>query len=497
MISILYIDDETDLLVLCKIFLERTGEFRVDTTTSVQNAWELLKDGSYDAIISDYQMPETNGIEFLEQVRSSLGDIPFILFTGKGREEVVIRAIDSGVDFYQQKGGDPKAQFAELTHKVKKAVERSRAVHALEKSEERMRLAFEGANEGLWDINIATGEVYLSPRGCEMLGYSSDDIKNFSHGRWREIVHPDDLLQTLTRLDHNRKKEIEFFESEERILTRSGEWKWVLTRGKIFERDEEGHAVRFVGTHTDITGQKMAQEELLAAYEQIAASEEELRVQFEELSSLKDTLQESEARYRLLADNVQDVIWTTNEKMAFTYVSPSIQSLFGVTQKEALEKPFSTFVTPESYQELITHVSRWKDAIMAGHKITDKIIMELEFLGRDESTIWTEITISMVYDNENRFNGIAGVTRDINQKKKAETAIRRANRQLSLLSGITRHDILNKISILKGVLSIMKPESIHPEQIEFYQMMDDSVQHIHNQINFAWVYEKLGVREPQ
>jgi len=81
---------------------------------------------TYDAIVSDYQMPEMDGIEFLKTVRGSGSDMPFIIFTGKGREDVVIEAINNGADFYLQKGGNPKAQFAELSHKIKHAVRERR-----------------------------------------------------------------------------------------------------------------------------------------------------------------------------------------------------------------------------------------------------------------------------------------------------------------------------------------------------------------------------------
>ena len=93
MISILYVDDEPDLLELARIFIERTGEFRVATSTSALRSLADPAIRSYDAIISDYQMPGMDGIAFLKAVRHQIGDMPFILFTGRGREEVVIEAI--------------------------------------------------------------------------------------------------------------------------------------------------------------------------------------------------------------------------------------------------------------------------------------------------------------------------------------------------------------------------------------------------------------------
>ena len=138
MISILYVDDEPGLLELCRIFLEQTGEFRVETVESAQEALFRLRQEHYDAVISDYQMPVMDGISLLKSIRQQAGEIPFILFTGKGREEVVIEAVNNGADFYLQKGGDPKAQFAELMHKVRQAVEKRRAVKELRESEKRL-----------------------------------------------------------------------------------------------------------------------------------------------------------------------------------------------------------------------------------------------------------------------------------------------------------------------------------------------------------------------
>ncbi|MDO9550093.1 MAG: PAS domain S-box protein [Methanoregula sp.] len=138
MLSILYVDDEPVLLEIAKLFLERTGQFAVQTCASPTKAKEILAANRYDAIISDYQMPEMDGIEFLKYVREHHGHIPFILFTGRGREEVVIQALENGADFYLQKGGDPKAQFAELQNKLEKAVSEKRAVAAQGDSERRL-----------------------------------------------------------------------------------------------------------------------------------------------------------------------------------------------------------------------------------------------------------------------------------------------------------------------------------------------------------------------
>jgi PAS domain S-box-containing protein len=131
MIRVLYVDDEADLLTLGKAFLEMSGEITVDTLDSAEAAQERLSAVRYDAVISDYQMPEVNGIEFLKRLRSQGSSIPFILFTGRGREEVVIQALNAGATFYLQKGGKVEAQFVELEHKLKEAVKRREAEQEL------------------------------------------------------------------------------------------------------------------------------------------------------------------------------------------------------------------------------------------------------------------------------------------------------------------------------------------------------------------------------
>jgi CheY-like chemotaxis protein/putative methionine-R-sulfoxide reductase with GAF domain len=131
MISVLYVDDEPALLDVGKVHLERSGQFLVDTLASAPAALEILKMRSYDIIVSDYQMPDMDGITFLKIVRKTWPMLPFIIFTGRGREEVVVEALNSGADHYLQKGGEPRSQFAELGHIITRSVERKRAGEAI------------------------------------------------------------------------------------------------------------------------------------------------------------------------------------------------------------------------------------------------------------------------------------------------------------------------------------------------------------------------------
>ncbi|MCK4269950.1 MAG: response regulator, partial [Methanogenium sp.] len=126
MIHTLLVDDEPMLLDIAKLFIERTGEVTVETAESAEEGYGKIKTRDYDIVVSDYEMPGMNGIEFLRTLREEANSIPFIIFTGRGREDVVIEALNYGVDYYIQKGGDPRSQFTELVHMIIRAVEEQR-----------------------------------------------------------------------------------------------------------------------------------------------------------------------------------------------------------------------------------------------------------------------------------------------------------------------------------------------------------------------------------
>ncbi|MFH0967513.1 MAG: PAS domain S-box protein, partial [Methanobacteriota archaeon] len=225
-ILVLYVDDEIDLLNLGKIYLERIGDFQVIPVPGATEAIALLKENLFDIIISDYQMPGMDGIAFLKYLKAKGNSTPFILFTGRGREEIVIEALNNGADFYLQKGGEQKSQFAELSNKIQTAVSRRRTEQNLVRKNLELQAAYEqiAATEEELRINLnklsrqeqvlreneekframvetipvaASLSVgveqkceYINPKFVSLFGYSLEDIPTVE--QWWPLAFPDE-----------------------------------------------------------------------------------------------------------------------------------------------------------------------------------------------------------------------------------------------------------------------------------------------------------------
>ncbi|NMB77623.1 MAG: response regulator [Methanomicrobiales archaeon] len=178
-LTILLVDDEPDLLELAVRCLSAQAPDEILTAPSADAAFAILAAKRVDAIVSDYEMPKMDGIEFLKELRTRGDRTPFIIFTGKGREVVAMQALNFGADFYLQKGGDVQAQFAELRNMIEKAVERRRAVDEAKALAERVEHQAQILDEILSSIPEpvlimdASGTItYANLSGAKILGFT-------------------------------------------------------------------------------------------------------------------------------------------------------------------------------------------------------------------------------------------------------------------------------------------------------------------------------------
>ena len=185
------------------------------------------------------------------------------------------------------------------------AIERKRVDEALRESEERWNFALEGAGDGVWDWNIQTGEMLLSRRWCEMLGFDEHQLENTREG-WERLVHPVDLIDVLCSLRGYLDAKTVTYMHEHRMLCRDGSVKWILSRGIIVARDPSGAPLRMIGTHSDITDRKRMEQDSSRYLKQVEASrdqitEQSIRLvrQSEELARARD---QAEAAARAKSD---------------------------------------------------------------------------------------------------------------------------------------------------------------------------------------------------
>lgn len=302
MLRVLYIDDEPDLLDLCKFFLEETGEFTVDTVPSAAAGIAKLNAVSYDAVVSDYQMEGMDGITLLKTLRSQGSTLPFILFTGRGREEVVIEALNNGADFYLQKGTDTEAQFMELAHKIRLAVGKRKAEDLIRETNEYLTNLITNASVPIvvWDIGF---RITRFNRAFEKLtGFTEADVIGQDLDILFSAATRAHSLDLTTRTLFGEKWE----SAEIPIRTVSGETRTVIwNSANIYARDGTT-LIATIAQGTDITERKRAEEELKKAYVEITETEEELRQNYEEMAGLQKDLAGREEKYRSLFTNLPE-----------------------------------------------------------------------------------------------------------------------------------------------------------------------------------------------
>ena len=233
--------------------LARKG-YIIDVAEHARGLLERVKKDAVDLVLLDIEMPEVSGLDALKTLRSNYSaiELPVIMVTAKDQSEDVVKALDLGANDYVTKPIDFPIALArigtQLSHK--------RAQEALRESEQRYALAAQGANDGLWDWNLTTNNVYYSARWKAMLGYQEHEIGE-NPEEWLGRIHDADRDRVSEEIAAHQRRATPHFESEHRMLHRDGTFRWVLSRG-LAVHDAAGKALRMAGSLTDITEAKVS-----------------------------------------------------------------------------------------------------------------------------------------------------------------------------------------------------------------------------------------------
>ncbi len=264
------------------------------------------------------------------------------------------------------------------------------------KTEKRYRSLIEHAPDGIVLIDVSGEIKFASNSALRLFGYNEPEISNLNPVG---LTHPDDQQLVLAALNDLIANPLRVHNLEYRFKHADGSWHWIQSTFSNLLADKSVEAI--VINFRDIT------ESVIAA----------------------EALKQSEQKYRLLADNVSDVIWTMDNEFKFTFISPSIYQLRGLKQADAMTEDYELSMPPASLQTIQDCISNAMK-IKASGKNPEPEILEVQQYHKDGSLLWVEISIHIIYNNEGIWKGVIGVSRDVTKRKQAEDELKESRQQL-------------------------------------------------------------------
>lgn len=384
-IQVLHVDDTADFAEMVALFLPREDErIGVHTATSAEEGLEMVSEREIDCIVSDYDMPGYDGLEFFELVQEEHAEIPFILYTGKGSEEIASEAISVGVTDYLQKGSGTE-QYTILANRIRNAVNQTRSEKAVERTREYFSTILDQASDYVMIVG-EDGEVdYISPAVERVLGYSPEEL---AESDAFEYTHPDDQATAAAAF-------IELFEHpdeentvEFRARHADGSWQWLEVRGRNLLDDPiiDGVMVNV----RDITDRKEREREL---------------------AQLKE-------RYQAFVEDSSDIITVVDSEGAIVYESPSVERILGYDPEERVGANVFEFMHPDDRPMVRDRIS---EITAEDDRETGRVEYRIE--RNDGTWVWmesvgTDRTASVI-------EGYVVTSRDITERKERERELER------------------------------------------------------------------------
>lgn len=375
LIAVLHIDDETGFLEATKKILEMQAPIHMYTATSVVEAKKILRRNKVDVIISDYEMPDKTGLEFLKELRKRRNNIPFIVLTGKGREEVAIEALNNGANGYFNKLGKPATVYGQLMYAVFSAVKAKRAEEDLLK----FKTISDRAGFGVMLIDLDGTLLYCNDALARMHGYTLAELAGKNH----RIFHTEDDYAGVAG-SREELFDTGYLIMEERHLRKDGSLIPVLTTVTLI-RDRKETPLFIAVIVTDITEKKIVERKL----------------------------EETERRLWDMLDNMMEGCQIIGYDWRYLYVNDVVAKHGRSTKKELLEK---------TMMEAYPGIEKTKMFSVLRKSMKERTMerMENEFTYPNGEKNWFELRIQPVPE------GIFILSIDINERKQAELTLQKA-----------------------------------------------------------------------
>ena len=451
--SLLFVDDDSEICSISRAFLEKTGPFKVTTSDTVKRAQRLLKKSHYDAIISDFEMPVTDGLSFLRTLRSKGNKIPFVILTGKGNDQVIIEALNSGADLYFVKTDSPSDLFHQLSEKLVPLIKSKQAEVIFHDISTQSPIAIELYNSDgkLLQVNEACLDLFgvVNPKEIAMFDLFLD---------------PNIPKDALQRLKSGEK--IDYFIHFDFDLVK---------QHKLYKTTKSGQ----IDIHVQITPISLSFPDITGGY----------LVQIQDLTDQRRSevaLKSSEERYRSIFSNSHSVMLIINpETGAILDANPAACSYYGYTHDELTHMDITrinSLSRDEIFQEMDRARKEERNYFYFRHRLASGEIREVEVHSGPIALDGEQVLYSIIHD--------------ITDKKRVEDALVTANKKLNMLSSITRHDILNVLTALTGYLEFAGTETSLEEARMFILKSQVAARSIRHHIEFTRDYQDLGSKEP-
>ncbi|MBD2516523.1 PAS domain S-box protein [Nostoc sp. FACHB-973] len=366
--------------------------------------------------------------------------------------------------------------------------ERKRTEEILRESEQRWQLALRGNNDGIWDWNVKTNEVFFSIRWKEMLGYQDHEISNHLDEMLTR-VHPDDLDWVIQAVQDHFARKTPFYITEHRVLCKDGSYKWILNRGQGLW-DENGNVVRMTGSHTDITERKQAEEALSSLLNQLESIVDErtaeltrinqsLQAEITQRQRMEAALRESEQRFRATFDRAAVGIAHVAIDGRWLLVNQRLCDILGYTLQELQLLTFQDITHPDDLETDLKYVNE----ILADRIQT--FSTEKRYFRKDTSIVWVNLTVALMRESSTEPKYFISAIEDISDRKHSQEQIKASLLEKEVLLKEIYHRVKNNLQVISSLLNLQSAYIKDKDDLVIFQQSQQRIASI------ALIHEKL------